>query len=97
MPNENAFFNRDTFTNECVTGDLAAGPDPCAFLDFNEGSDLRFVTNLTCVEIDEFTNPNVPSKLYVGRYLLMQSSISIHVVTISPAAVRQQDLLSRSR
>lgn len=85
VPNENAFFNCDAFTNERVTGDLAARPDRCAFLDFYEGSDLRFVTNLTPVKVDESTNPNVASEPYVGCYLLMQSSILIHAATISSA------------
>lgn len=86
VPNKNAFLNCDAFTDECVTGDFAARPDACVFLNFNEGSNLRFVTDPTPIKIDESANPNVASKLYVGRYSLMRSSISIHAVTISPAA-----------
>lgn len=78
MPNKNAFLNCNTFTNECVTGDFAARSDTCAFLDLDERADLRFITNLTSIQVDESANANVASKLYVGRYQLMQRFISIH-------------------
>ena len=68
VPNENAFFNGNAFANECVAGDFAPRPDTCAFLDFNERTDLRFVADLTPVKINESANPDIASELDVGRY-----------------------------
>ena len=86
VPNKNAFLNRDAFTNKCVTGDFAAGPDASVFLDFNKRTDLRFVTNLAPVKVDESADLNIASELNVGRYSLMRGSILIHAKTISPVA-----------
>lgn len=96
VSDENAFFNCDAFANECVTGDFAPRTDTCAFLDFNERTDLRFVADLAPVKVDEFADPNVASELYVERYYLVRNYISIHATTISPAVSPTATLIRRS-
>ena len=54
VANENAFFDCDAFADKALAGNFAMRPDPCAFLDFNEGANFRFVTDLASVR---FTNP----------------------------------------
>ena len=71
VPNKYAFLNCNAFTNKCVTGNFAAAPDACVFLDFNKRSDLSFVTDLTPVKVDESADPNVASELNVRRYSLI--------------------------
>ena len=96
VPYENAFFNCNAFANERVTGDFAPRPDTCAFLDFNERTDLRFIADLAPVKIDKSADPNLTSKLYVGRYQLMRNSISIHARTVSRATTPMAKVIRRS-
>jgi len=96
VPNENAFFNGDAFANECVAGDFAPRPDTCAFLDFNERTDLRFIADLAPVEIDESANANIAPELYVRRYQLMRNAISIHATTVSRGTIPMVRLIRRS-
>jgi hypothetical protein len=44
---------------------LAALPDRCVFLDFDKGTDLGFVADFAAVQVDEFREPDVLSKLHV--------------------------------
>jgi hypothetical protein len=37
-----------------MAGNLATLPDACAFLNFDERANLRFVANLAAVQVNEF-------------------------------------------
>jgi hypothetical protein len=84
VPNENAFFDCDAFADEGVAGNFATRPDLCAFLDFNESANFRFVTDLASVKVYKPTDPNIASELYVGRYKLMSNAFSSHALMIPP-------------
>ena len=96
VPNENAFFNGNAFANECMAGDFAPRPDTCAFLDFNERTDLRFIADLAAVKIDESAEANIAPELYVGRYQLIRNSISIRATTLSRGTIPMVRLIRRS-
>src|SRR5205085_5541710 len=93
VPNENAFFNCGAFANKCVTGDFAPRPDGCAFLHFNERTDLRFIADLAPIKVDESADSNIASELYVGPYELMRSCLSIHATTVSRATTPMARLI----
>jgi hypothetical protein len=67
VTDEDFVLNCHTFTDERVTGNLAALPDPRPFLNFHEGSDFRFVTDLTTVKIYEGEYTNAFPQLDVRR------------------------------
>jgi hypothetical protein len=79
VPNENAFFDCDAFTDKAVTGDFATRTDLCAFLDFDESANFRFVTDLASVEVHKPTDPNIAAELYIGRDKLMSDAFLSHV------------------
>src|SRR5262249_24701785 len=54
MADKNVVFNHYAFTDKSVTGDFAALADAGIFLNFHERADLRFITDLAAIEIDEF-------------------------------------------
>src|SRR5262249_22510288 len=80
VPNENAFFNCDAFADKAVAGNFATRPDCCAFLDFDEGANFSFVTDLASVKVHKPTDPNIASKLYIGRYKLMSDPLLSHAL-----------------
>lgn len=53
VPNENIIFDRYTFTDERVRGNLAAAPDEGVFLNLDECSDFCVVAKRAAVEIDQ--------------------------------------------
>jgi hypothetical protein len=105
MPNENALFDCDAFADEGVARDFATRPDRCAFLDFNESANFRFVADFAPIKVYESADPNIASELYVGRYKLMSHSLSSHATTISAGGttrrpwspLRLRVILSRCR
>ena len=48
-----------------MAGDLAAAADPGVLLNLHKGTDLRLVSNLAAVEIDELRETYVLAQLYV--------------------------------
>jgi hypothetical protein len=48
-----------------MAADFAPIADFRTLLNFDEGSDLRFIANLATVKIYEAMNPHVSTKLYV--------------------------------
>jgi hypothetical protein len=78
VSNENVFFDCDAFADKTVAGNFATRPDLCAFLDFDESADFRFVTNLASVKVHKPTDPNIASELYIGRYKLMSHPVLSH-------------------
>ena len=77
MVNENAFFDCDALADKALAGNFAMRPDFCAFLDFNERANFRFVTDLTSVKVHKPADPNIASELYARRYKLMRKSFRV--------------------
>src|SRR5262245_27514225 len=80
VPNENAFFDCDAFADKAVAGNFATRPDFCTFLDFNEGANFRFVTDLASVKVHKPTDLNIASELYIGRYKLVGDPVLSHAL-----------------
>ena len=53
VPDEDLVLDRDPLADERVRRDLAMGADRCVLLNLDEGADLRLVTDLAAVKIDE--------------------------------------------
>ena len=70
-PTKDAGLDRHAFTNEGVAADLAVIADLGAFLNFNEGPDPRFVSNLAAIKVDEGVDSHVPTELHVRRNSLI--------------------------
>ena len=49
-------YNRHSFANESVTRNFAALPDRRPLLDFDKSTNLRVVSDLTPIEVDEREN-----------------------------------------
>jgi len=71
VPYEYAFFDCDALADKGVARDFATRPDSCAFLDFNESANFRFIANLASVKVYKSADLNIVSEFYVGRYKLI--------------------------
>ena len=78
VPNENAIFQSDAFTDEGMAGNLATGADFSPFLNFNECSDFGLVADLTSVEVNEPANANVPAQFDVRSDQSMPRNFAPH-------------------
>ena len=81
MTDKDFGFNRDPFTNEGMTGDLATVSNFGPFLDFDERPYTRVVVNLAAVKIHKCVNRNVATEFYVGRNALGVSHLTVQADT----------------
>ena len=65
MTDENIVLNRDAFADKRMTGNLAAPSHFGVFLNFDERSNLRFITDLASVQVDEFGEPDSLSQFHI--------------------------------
>ena len=65
MPDENAGFDGDTFTDKGVAADFATISNLCALLDFHKRTELCLVANFATIEVYKGVNPNVSAELHV--------------------------------
>src|SRR5258705_3747314 len=63
MADEHAVLDGDAFTDESVARNLAPPANLRVLLDLDERADLRFVADLTAVQVDELSERDVASKL----------------------------------
>ena len=66
VPDEHLRLDGDAFTDERMTGDLAAITHSCSFLNFDEGPNPSVVADLAAVEIYKCVNRHVAAELNVG-------------------------------
>ena len=69
VADENFVFQHHAFANEGVTGNLAAGADAGAFLNFDECADFDIVADFATVKVGEAVNANAIARFDVGRDL----------------------------
>ncbi len=67
MADKNIVLDGHAFADECMAGDLAAPADLGVFLNFDKGSDLRFVADFASVQVDELGEPDTLSQFHVRR------------------------------
>lgn len=72
MPYENFVFDRYAFTNECVTGNLAAIPNFSAFLYFYKRANLGVVANFTTIQVREGIKDHSLPQLDAGGDLRLE-------------------------
>src|SRR6185436_10673777 len=70
MSDEHRILDENSFANEGVTGDFAMVTDPRAFLDFDEGANLDFVSDFAPVKIGESIDANTFAEFHIGGDLL---------------------------
>jgi hypothetical protein len=66
MPYKNVVFDDHTFTNECMTRDLATLADNCVLLDLNEGANLGLVSDVAPINIDEARKLYIFAKTHIA-------------------------------
>src|ERR1035438_7625125 len=59
MTDEDVILDHDPFTDEGVTGNLAALANRSVLLNLDKGADLGIVAYLTTVEVDELRQPHI--------------------------------------
>ena len=91
MPNEDVILDFYAFTDEGVTGNLAAFADTGILLDFDEGPNLGFVPDFAAVQIDELGEPHVLAEPYAW----CDRDKFVHRATASPRL--RMDLSAASR
>jgi len=67
VADEDVILDRDAFADESVARDLAAFTDSCILLDLDKRANLRFIADLTTVQVDELGELDVSPKLHVRR------------------------------
>jgi hypothetical protein len=71
VPDKYFSFDLHSFTNEGVTGNLAARSDARAFLDLNERPNASFVSDLASIQIHESIDADITPELYIRGDELM--------------------------
>jgi stage V sporulation protein SpoVS len=55
----------DAFANKAMARNFAALAYPRILLDFNEGSNLRFIPDFTPIKVDESGKPDIRTQLHI--------------------------------
>ena len=63
MPDKDVVFDDYTLTDEAMARDFAAPADGNVFLDFDECTDLRLVSDFASVQVYEFRQPDAGPSL----------------------------------
>jgi hypothetical protein len=66
VPYKDFVLDHYPFTDERMTGDLAVVADSRTFLDFDERTNARTISDLTSVKVDEIGQANPGAKFYIG-------------------------------
>src|SRR5260370_37967684 len=90
MADEGKILDCHSFADESMAGDLAVLAHLYIFLDLDERSNLRIVSNFAAVEIDEFRQHDAFSELYVGG----NAAVVVHRRTIFPLSWRDSSAAS---
>jgi hypothetical protein len=65
MTNENFVLDGYTFTNECMAGNFYLFANLCPLLNFDKGTNLASISDLTAIQIDKSVDLHVFSQLDV--------------------------------
>src|SRR5437868_4426179 len=84
MANKNTVFDRHTFTDESMTGNLAAFADARIFLYLDKCTDFRLIPDLAAVKIDELRERNFPAESHIRR----DAKVRTHRCTNAPLLFR---------